>query len=226
MNNLEKNFSNLSHDDNFYKVLSIDIGVNHLGLSYSFVNHKYELEKILWIDLIDITIFKHSVVSHDKCKLKHSKTFCDWVDHVIQENEIFFTESDFILVERQPPMSPFTAIEQLIFYRYREKTILISPCSVHKHFSINHLDYDKRKEMTVKIAYSKLCGEDIKEKFESYERKHDIGDSIAQLVSWCEKNSYEHRIKIQRELQSFRDTDTFKYLESFRYVQKNYTVVI
>jgi hypothetical protein len=47
----------------------------------------------------------------------------------------FFEMADFILIERQPPMG-LTAVEQLIFSRWRDKAILVHPRSMHKYFNI------------------------------------------------------------------------------------------
>jgi hypothetical protein len=49
-------------------------------------------------------------------------------------NEIF-NKANFILIERQP-LNGFVAVEQIIFGCWREKSILISPNSVHKFFNM------------------------------------------------------------------------------------------
>ena len=101
-----------------YCVLSVDIGVLHLGISVTTLDEDYNVIDIIWIDLIDITQFKHEYgVSRNKCKLYHTKTFCDWLNHTYQENFEFFNMADFILVERQPPMG-FVVVEQLICLLY------------------------------------------------------------------------------------------------------------
>jgi purine-nucleoside phosphorylase len=37
-----------------YVVLSIDVGVIHLGISVSILNHDYTLKEIIWVDNIDM----------------------------------------------------------------------------------------------------------------------------------------------------------------------------
>ena len=192
-----------------YSVLSIDVGVVHLGLSVSLLDDEYNLIEIIWIDLIDITEFTHSKdrghewgESEKDCKLYHTKTFCDWLNHTFQENYDFFEKTDFILVERQPPMG-FVVIEQLIFSRWRHKTILISPSSMHKYFNINSFDYENRKSYTDKIAL-KSMNEYIEDKellkqLTYYDRTHDISDSICIMLYWINLKQKELIKKKKRE---------------------------
>jgi hypothetical protein len=218
LSSIEKKFEDLSISVD-KKVLSIDIGVNNLGISYTYINEDFTIDRIVFIKLIDMTVFNHNKVPVEECKLHHGKNFNDWVDHVIQEYSEVFKESDYILIERQPPLSPFTAIEQLIFSHYRDKAVLISPCSVHKFLSINHLDYNDRKKQTVKIARLKLSDE-LKTQFDSYERQHDIADSIVQMLYWCGKNNCNHRINEQKKLAMLKHKNIFEYMDTFRYVPK------
>jgi len=41
--------------------------------------------------------------------------------------------------------------ENLLHYMFRDKDKLISPMSMHLHFGIRNLDYDERKERTIKV---------------------------------------------------------------------------
>ncbi len=57
-------------------------------------------------------------------------------------------------------------------YIFRNKIKLISPNRMHKHFGINHLDYEERKVETTEIAdlhLHHLHG------FAGQVRKHEIG---------------------------------------------------
>jgi hypothetical protein len=207
-------------------VLSLDIGIKNLGLSVTLLNDDYTIMEIIWIDLIDIQIFAHNVKSEKECKLNHTKTFCDWMNHVFQENMIIFERADIILIERQPPMG-LVGIEQLIFSRWRKKSVLISPNSMHKFFHIGHYDYEQRKEQTNKISYkyiennSNLC-----DKFGSYKRSHDIADSICMMLFWISRKQKEFQdIKRKEKLKTMvydREQNGYKisvdeYFEQFRY---------
>jgi hypothetical protein len=156
---------------------------------------------------------------------------CDWIEHIIQEYFSVFSTSDVILVERQPPTSPFIAIEQLIFSKYRDKTQLIAPQIVHSFFSISYLTYDDRKKYSEKIAKcflkSILEEEEMKKyekKVEMYDRYHDISDSICIFLYWKQKRDkqllQEKRRKQMELLKDLNGLSVIEKLERFRYIAK------
>jgi hypothetical protein len=217
------------HTTYHHCVLSIDIGIKHLGLSVTLLNEDYSIMDIIWLDLIDIQIFTHKDgPSKEDCKLNHTKTFCDWINHVFQENMNLFDKADTILIERQPPMG-LVGIEQLIFSRWREKAVLISPNSMHKFFRIGHYDYEQRKVETEKIAQKCLnnCSELVYQ-FNYYERKHDIADSLCMMLFWINKKQIEyHNFKRKEKFKTIiydRKMNGYKmgvdeWFEQFRYTE-------
>ena len=218
---LEKEFSNMSLLDSdtdysgFLKVLSIDVGVQHLGLSLALVNKDdYTFDRIVDINLVDITKFTHNVCDKGHCKLLHTKTFYDWLTHVFVEH-LCFEQADVILIERQPPRG-FVVVEQVIFGKYREKSWLISPNSIHKYMSIGHLDYEGRKLSTVNMA-KKYFTEELKFQLSKYDREHDVADSVCQILYWCDKRTNEYRLEQRKNSFNLKNIDCIKFLESFRY---------
>jgi len=203
-----------------YKVLSIDVGVINLGISVSLINRDYTLKEIIWVDNIDITDYKHTKCLISECKLHHTKTFSDWIEHVIQENKEYFDESDIIIIERQPPLG-FVVVEQLIFSKYRHKSKIVSPNSVHKYFNFLKSDYDKRKELSIKIG-DKFLSEKLIERAKSFNRRHDISDSICIMIYFINKKQEEYK-KTQRTKELEKITmdssgiNIFQRLEVFRY---------
>lgn len=200
-----------------YKILSIDVGVIHFGISLSILNEDFTLKEIIAVDNIDITKYKHTKCSIDKCTLYHTKTFYDWIEHTIQENKEYFEDSDIIIIEKQPPQG-FVVVEQLIFSKYRKKTSIISPQSVHKFLNFFDLDYDKRKELSIKIADRYLSSELI-ERTKTFDRRHDISDSICMLLYFINKKQEEYK-KVQRYSRMTRDLNgmnAIEKLETFRY---------
>jgi len=194
-----------------YWVLSIDVGVRHLGISVSALDSDYNLLEIIWIDLIDITEFIHNFGTEKKhCKLYHEKTFCDWLEHTFQENQHFFDQADYVLIERQPPMG-FVVVEQLIFSKFRDKAILIHPSSMHKYFSMGDLDYDQRKDRVTKIAKMKIQDPILLEQIDYYDRPHDIADSICIMLFWANKTQKLHlEEKRKREIMTRRMSSKLK----------------
>ena len=180
-----------------HNVMSIDIGVKNLGISFTIINDDFTINDIIWIDLYDLTHFKHEKVEKKDCKLHHTKTFSDWIDHFFQEYSDFIEKADFILIERQPPTG-FVVVEQLIFNRYREKSFLINPINYHTFLCMRGLSYEGRKIRSIEIANKTIENEDILFQLSLYERKHDISDSICMLLYWLNKkqNSYIKQEKI------------------------------
>lgn len=212
-----------------YKVLSIDVGIRHLGISVSTLREDFSFIEVAWLDVIDITEFQHSFgPSKDNCGLYHTKTFCDWLNHVFQENAYFFEDCDFILVERQPPMG-FVVIEQLVFSKYRDKTILISPNSMHKFFRIGHLDYDGRKEAVIKIALMKIADPDLIQQLGFYNRAHDVADSICMVLFWIYGKHKDYKDKARKKFimerrihvyQKRKTMSTEEWFEMHRYIPR------
>ncbi len=201
------------------KVLTIDIGVHHLGLVFSELSPDFSEAQVEWFELVNITKYTHNKIHREDCKLYHTKTFADWITHCIQEYEQYFDMADKILIERQPPMG-FVVVEQLIFYRFREKSILISPTSLHCHFGIRECDYEQRKLETIQIILDTGLLESHKTKFDSLERQHDITDSLCMLIFWASKCHAEwcseERLK---KFKGFGNGTVDEFFDKFKYVK-------
>ena len=201
-------------------VVSIDIGLLHLGLSVFEVDDLYRLVKVVGVDLINLTEFRHQTVSEEACELYHTRTISDWVDHFLQEHAALFSVADFILIERQPH-GPFVAVEQLLFSKFRRRAIfLLSPRSVHAYLCIGQFDYEGRKRMSCAIA-ERVLPAPLVERLATYPRAHDIADSICQFLYWrnreekVERERQRHE-RIQRVIHD-RTIDCMTWLEAFRY---------
>jgi len=210
-----ENMKNMGNKE--YKLLSIDVGVIHLGISVSILNEDFTLKDIIWVDNIDITKYKHKKCSVGNCKLYHTKTFYDWIEHTIQENLEHFESSDMIIVERQPPQG-FVVIEQLIFSKYRRKTTLISPQSVHKFLNFFNLDYDQRKELSVQIG-DRYLSDTLIEYTKTFDRRHDIADSICMMLYFINKKKIEYKKKQSYNMLTLdlNGVNVIEKLETFRY---------
>lgn len=231
MREITKTFSKCNMNVHVYEycVLSIDIGILHLGISVTLLDKEYNKLEIIWIDLIDITEFTHKWgPSRKKCPLYHTKTFCDWMNHAYQENMDFFEAADYILIERQPPAG-LTAVEQLIFSRWRDKAILVHPRSMHKFFNIGGYDYEQRKVYTEKIARMNLDDPELQEQLGFYGRAHDIADSICLMLFWIkiQQDKYIEKKRrkyiMERQIQvheNRKSMTTEEWFELHRYVPR------
>jgi len=166
------------------KILSIDIGIINLGYVYVDLDPSdLEMVNVLSCNRTNITNIRHKRVPFCECKLHHEYCIPDYLDHFIQENEEIFTESDIILIERQPPVG-ITNVQDLIFVKFRPKIFFINPSSVHKHFCMSK-EYSKRKEQSESICKKYL---ENSLNFTNNIRKHDISDAMLMVL-------YYHKIK-------------------------------
>ena len=183
------------------KILSIDIGIINLGYVYSEVtfpkipqtskfknlllNENYSTNKesikqnikIIDCNKIDITKMKHRRIYAKHCTLHHECCIPDYLDHFIQEYQDYFEQCDILILERQPPVG-ITNVQDLLFTKFRNKVLLISPNSVHKYFSLNG-DYMVRKEESESIAREYLFDFN---KWEFHTRKHDMSDALLMII--------------------------------------------
>lgn len=214
-------------------ILCVDIGIHHLGLAGLLFDEQYRLIRVFGVDMINITEFIHPEgVDFGNCHLHHTKTFTDWMEHVFYTYSHVFDGVDGIIIERQPPQG-LVAVEQLIFSKYRDKCELVSPNSMHKHFNIGHMDYDRRKIAVTNISTHYILLSDVfhienqivLREYNSFTRKHDIADAICIGIFWLKKkhDKYTHdkRVeKVRSTKMTFRGSDMHMkdWLEQFRYV--------
>ena len=168
-------------------ILSIDIGIDHLGLSLSHIDNEYNFREVVWIKLINIQNFE----CEENCPLQHEKTITDWISHVVLKYKDVFTVADKILIERQPPLG-LIAVEQVLFYICRDKAELVHPISVHSFFGMGHLDYNGRKELSVRLTKNVL--KKFQDILKKYDREHDITDSVLIAIFWTKKERERLRL--------------------------------
>ena len=171
-------------------VVSIDVGYHNLGMVNSFVDDETFEIKVNDIFKINLAEIFHKKVKRSNCELYHTSELADYFSHFVQEYGDYLEKADKILIERQPP-GGLTNVEALFVYTYRNKIELISPNSMHKHFNINYLEYEKRKERTIEFSKSFL------ESFQEYQelsRKHDISDAVCMIIFKYAKDKEKYRL--------------------------------
>lgn len=187
--------------DKYQYIVSIDVGHTNLGISFCSITRDFKLREIIWFDKIDISQHVHlDEESKLNCKLGHTKTPTDFLLHIFYLHHELFLAASYILVERQPPTG-MKDIEQLFYFNFRDKVILIAPNSVHCFMGWNNLnlDYEQRKIKSEELMYKYLKDSPRKyliKKFNDFERKHDIADSFGFIIFWL---SNQHQIYIQEQ---------------------------
>lgn len=214
----------------YYYVTSIDIGVKNFGISLTSINQNFTFKEVIWFDLIDITTFVHL---NDKavqdCELYHEKTFCDYLEHVFYLNAKLFEISNWILLERQP-LNGYVVVEQLIFSKFRNKAVLVSPNSMHSYFGWTKLklNYEQRKQKSIFIAKKYLHRSYLLSFFNSLERQHDIADCICIMLFWIFKKhsqwiEEQRIIKINEKIKEHKlNGKCYRHLtfEKFKFIDK------
>lgn len=210
---------NAPNTDQFRYILSIDIGIVHLGMVLVEVLHDYTLHDLVWFELVDLTQFEHDAAA---CTLPHSKTFADWLAHFFHVYHELFALCEHVLIERQPP-GGHVVVEQLIFYQFRSKAILIHPRSVHHFFGWTHdsaLDaeqrYASRKSNSIRVLEYRLAQTPrrwLPVEFARLTRQHDLADAYCQIVYFVYLQG--QRFRRQQYVQHFSGYDA---LEQYRYV--------
>ena len=199
-------------------IIGIDVGVKNLGISSMEWSDDFEEYSLRLCQVVDITTFPHK--DSGTCNLYHDNTYSDFLDHVFHYYEDEFQVADKILIERQPP-GGYVVVEQLIFHQFRQKSVLIHPCSVHKYFSWCS-DYDLRKGQSVNTAM-KYVG-DAGNVLNSLTRAHDVADSICFILYYGFSIRDEIRVVNQSKAAlSVQFTDEFTvgdFLNSFAYKLK------
>lgn len=159
------------------RIVGIDIGLTHLAMI------KMIGETVVDMHVVDI--YKIPCV-RSPCLLHHTKSLSDCFDHLLYKYEAFLADFDHIVIERQPPKG-FVSVEQLFFRQFRDRATLVHPTSMRKYFpNVWSDDYDERKRLAVKWARQRLLQQQdgglrnklMLQKFDAYNRNHDIADAI------------------------------------------------
>jgi hypothetical protein len=187
------------------RVLSIDPGTRHFSYIVAECrlrcNNLWYTESLLHAGLYDITNFVGC--KEALCELQHTNCITDYMSHVFQSVD-YFTTSDVIVCEEQPPSSAVVAVQELIRNNYRQKTEMSSPLRLQRYFHWQkeyteeeqfsaELRREKRKLLSVTLArriISSVPENHIE--LDDFTRKHDVADAICQYHYWlCRKNDLQ-----------------------------------
>lgn len=191
-------------------IVSIDIGIEHLGLIAGTLHPNYNINTIIHCELVDLT--RHC--TKKGCTLPHSNTITDRMIHFFDSYDSLLSQADCILIERQMPCSGLVAIQSLIHYKYREKSTLVSPNSMHAFYGIGHLDYEGRKRATIMLAHNALL--DQKE-FVFNEKKDDLADAWCYLNKYSKEKNKVYEEEKQKEEWRKNNQKFIKDISVFRY---------
>jgi len=202
---------------------AIDVGVINMAIVKGEIDiETLTIKKIIDVQKIDLMTLPHEKVSREECTLHHSNGFFDRLSHLKQEFAYLFDDSEKILIERQPPGFGVT-IEQILMSFWRQKTVLISPNSMHAYFHLSN-DYDMRKIQTVQIATPHL--KNFEAWKENSDRLHDISDAFCILVFGLHKE--RQRLEdMEKKLQQDQETlERARKFDAMRIQFENKTISV
>lgn len=191
-------------------IIAIDIGIENLGLVAASINPNFTINTITHCELINLT----KNCNQRGCILPHSNTITDRMIHFFSQYKHILDSADTILIERQIPTSGLVAIQSLIHFQYRQKSILVSPNSMHAFYGISHLDYERRKKATIQLAQHSLM--DHKE-FVFNEKKDDIADAWCYINQWSRTKNKEYEDQKMKEEWRQKNKKFIEDINVFRY---------
>jgi|AntRauMFilla1563_2_1112583.scaffolds.fasta_scaffold64792_2 hypothetical protein len=174
-------------------LVGIDIGYLNMGISVCHVE-----------DSLDESTLSVEHVAKVNLRRLGGKGLHEEVDTFVKEYILpKLTKKAVVMIERQPPTG-LTAIEYLILHILKEYTIVrVSPNSLHKHFRIGCLCYEKRKAFIEKYVEKYFINNDYKTQYDNMTRKHDVADSILFCLFYCSKNKVQSK-NVSDDFELFR----------------------
>lgn len=179
------------------RLVSIDVGYSSLGLVVARVQGIN-----VTVDLAE-KVDLRSVPCCLGCTLPHSGNVVDRMAHFTAYYHQHLHDADLILIERQP-ITGITDVQALLYDKYRDKTELVSPVSLHKHFGLPKCAYNLRKEMVVDMATPFLAHLDS---FTCLQRQHDVSDALVMILFVVEQQHLKAQ-KMSREQDKARRIET------------------
>lgn len=165
------------------KIISIDVGYSSLGLVCVVADNDYTLRRVNFAQKIDL----RDIACVPGCTLRHSQNVVDRIAHFVQYYQHQFDDADTVLIEVQP-LGGIRDVQALLYATFRQKAVLISPCSMHRHFGFPVGDYEGRKELSVELARPHL---NHLASFRALYRKHDVADALCLALFWIQKKHKE-----------------------------------
>ena len=124
---------------------------------------------------------------------RHAKDATTRLAHLkLHHPELF--KSDCVVIEQQPLVG-MKDVEQVLAALCEKQVVVLSPRTMHKHYHINHLDYEGRKKWVVANMLPRFLSS-YEMKLKHGERLHDVADACALLC--C------HLCRLQKETDEAR----------------------
>lgn len=153
------------------RIVSIDPGQTHLGLCFADLDDSRDLH----VDFCACVDLKAYGQGHLVDKFKN----------FITSESKHFENCDVFVMERQPPIGGGGEAVSCLFYSlFRDKTVLIHPSTLHKHFGLGGTTYEDRKALVCELASPALSHLPA---YMNFPRKHDMADAYLLLRCYIDR---------------------------------------
>lgn len=147
------------------RVLSLDIGLRNMGVVFFDTVTKQLAWKL--VDLYTTTP-----------KVREQKDYCLMTHRMMREYQSFFEDADHILLERQM-QARMRVIAASIRSRYFDKTLMIAPILVKRHFATSKGNHADNKKAAINLVMAKYSiARDPR--FLKLKKKDDLCDALLQ----------------------------------------------
>lgn len=214
-------------------VLSVDIGVQHMGLSMIATKGDYSDPRVLDVELVNLLGLDKNLTPFD------TNHFADHIARMLKKYARLFECATKILIEGQP-LTGLYAAEQILLFSHREKAIVIMPVVMHSYYNLARKSnfrtgdeeaeqgegteggdsaddtgrarrlteevYNQRKREIEGISckYMVLYGSKFAlRKFIQLERKHDVGDSLCYGMMYIERGGRSDPLTDREQVRLF-----------------------
>ena len=113
---------------------------------------------------------------------KNKRTDYPFIARVLVDNTSIFDQADVIIIERQM-QSRMKMIACALRCFFWEKSYMLAPIRVKKHFKISMSDYKKNKKASIQLV-PKFFSPEQETKFKLHKKKDDIADAVLMAMYW------------------------------------------
>jgi Holliday junction resolvasome RuvABC endonuclease subunit len=151
------------------RVVSIDPGLRNFGYAIVQDDNLVAFDSICIWDLVP----------------KKKQTDYPYIARVLVENTDIFRNADVILIERQM-QSRMKMIACALRCFFWDKSRMVAPISVRKHFKISTGVYKNNKKASVALV-PKFFDEKQMKRFMAHKKKDDIADAVLMAMYFIKK---------------------------------------
>jgi Holliday junction resolvasome RuvABC endonuclease subunit len=151
------------------RIVGIDPGLRNFGYAIVDNGELVEFDSICIWDMVP----------------KNKRKDYAYIARTLVDNTSIFDNCDVVLIERQM-QSRMKLIACALRCFFWEKSYMLAPIRVKKHFKISMSDYKKNKKASIQLVPKFFTTEQL-ERFQKHKKKDDIADAVLMAMYWHQK---------------------------------------